>query len=278
MTLDALNRFESAYGLIVKAAGKAYSFINAHKGDALRVLKKSLVPLKVVSIIGYSALCFFDIGCNVKRTAQMKGRYKIIPSFKIITSSGELMGELGKGLLLIASKAPHFLKALHFASTTLGVASVGLQVFGLAANIWESVSVRQQIRDFNALKKENPQQALKGICSELGDRKIFRVITKKHASLINTILKKEGAFTPKLFQTTKVIEKHNRSARALQIVKTVVNILMVLGLALLLFAPTPFAPALLGIMMVAMGVSFLSMLSSSIQSRRCTLELKQLAT
>jgi hypothetical protein len=277
MSVNVIHGVESAFQVVVKTAGNAYSFINAYKSQALNVMKEGAVPFKAVSIVGYSVLSVFEIGLNARMAVKMKGRYKVIPSLKILASAGDLIGEVGKGLLLVASKTPHLLKALQFASTTLGVASIALQVFGLAANIWESVSVRKQIREFDAIKKDNPYLALSGMRSKLGDRKIFRIVSKKQSRLIKTILQKESPISFRVIQTAKVIEKHARSARAIQIVKTVMNILMVLGLVLLLFTPTPFAPILLGGMMLTMGVSFFAMIASSVQSSRCSHKLKKLA-
>lgn len=253
------------------------SIIDDYKNQFLDTFKEGVTPFKACSVVGYSVLSLVHIGMNIRLAAKMKGHYKLIPSLKILSSTGDLMGEVGKGLLLIASKTPTLLKALQFASTTLGTASVALQVFGLAANVWEAVSVRKQIREFDAVKRDNPHMALRGIRSKLGDRRVFRIVSKKQSRFIKKILQKEPPMSNKVILATNVIEKHTKASRALQIVKMALNIIMVVGLLLLMFAPTPAAPILLSVMMGAMAISFITMIASSIMKSRCNHKLKAIA-
>lgn len=276
MNVKITRSFKSAGQILEKGAVKSISFIKKRVSKLSEFMEEGAVPFKAVSVAGYSALSLFEIGWNIRKAIKIKGRYKAIPSLKVLASSGDLLGELGKGLLLAAAKAPQFLNALRSASTALGVASIVLQVFGLAANIWESVSIRKQMHKFNELKEEHPQQALGCLRSQLGDRKIFRIISNKQSRLIKTILRREQPYSRNIKHAVKVIDSHARSARTMQIVKTVVNILMILGLVLLLCAPTPLAPIFLGGMTIAMGISFATMIASSIKNRLCTRQLKKI--
>lgn len=268
--------FKSAGIAIGKAAAKTYTFLKTSKDKLFKVMKEGAVPFKAVSVAGYSALSLFEIGWNIRRAAQMKGRFKTIPSFKVIASSGDLLGEAGKALLLVATKSPAFLNALKVASTVLGVTSIVFQVFGLAVNIWESISVRNQIREFDAAKVENPHLALSHLRKKNGERRMFRIISKKQSRLIKTLLQNEAPHSPKIVKAVKVIDKQARSVRALQIVKTVVNIIMVLGLVLLLVSPTPFAAIMLAGMGIAMGVSFATMIAAGVRNRLCNRQLKKI--
>lgn len=231
------------------------------------VIGKLLVPYQALSLVKIP-LAGFEIANNTRYAIKAPKYLKLFPILKIVNATGSLLD----GFIAIIGLAKHFgsitLKTVSTALGPIGGVAVFLHLTKGATSLWSVYRVDRQWKKFQRLlgknhdhKHEPTQEEYKAafdyITKELKtgvktfDYKFFALfktpIQKKITKIYDRI--KEGSLSPKnLAATLKTLKNryiHKQVQHALEIALMIIG---AVGTLVLIFAPTPAAPAAWGLL------------------------------
>lgn len=247
---DTIEAAQEIYGKVVNAVVCGISSVaRLFTSETSSLASKTLLPFRAVSIVASTIFLGISIKSDVKAAKETERKYKVIPSFKILNSIGELLDNASTFLYFFTSIAP---KALMHVATSLGIAAIPLQVFGIVEKSMKIHSLRKQGREFRVLKDTaTSREALKSIRSKKGSLSFFRMVDHTQSVAIQKIYR--GDDEAKKTQAVSLVDRkitHNKKVHALQLALTIMS---TVGIILLLTV-SPAAPFLWG----ALGVGTLS--------------------
>lgn len=242
----------------------------------MEVVNKLLVPYQAISMLKIP-LAGYDLVKNASYVIKAPKYLKLYPLLKIFNSMGTFLD----GFIAMIGFMKYFdvigLKTVTAALGPIGGASVVLQLARGGTSIWSLYRVDRQWQKFQRLlgksddakhepTKEECEAAFNYITEELRsgtrsfDHKFFGLYKKSDQKKITPIFDrfKKGLLPKeKLEKTIKTLKEryiHKQVQHALEIALMIIG---AIGTLILIFAPTPAAPAAWGLLAIS-GVMMLS--------------------
>lgn len=249
---DAMDTAQDFYGKIVNSIVCVTSIFSSKNAG---VLMKSLVPFRGISLVASTIFNAIAIKDNVQDARKAEGKYKAIPSFKVLNAIGEIFDSTSTAISFVRST-----HALSVASTVFGVAAVGLQIFGCAVDSMQIHSLRKQGKTFRALKADDPRAALKSVRNKKGSLSFFRLLNHKQSVAVQKIYRSED--DQQISRAKDLVDRRITVSKRQYAIKLALTILSTIGIILLMTLPTPAAPILWGLLGIgtfaAIGVGIYS--------------------
>ncbi len=256
------NFFDKLMSFTVSTCAAAKS---SHAIDVI----KGLRPYRAIAAAGIGLFAVLTIDESVRDALKAKGKYKAIPSFRILDSVGAISDGVSTILSSLAINSVKIASRIAMASNIFGGAAIALQVFGVICNCWEIHSIRKQGSKFKQLKSDRPAQALMDLTSQRNSRSFFRVLTSAQCTTLETL---QNADSDRLQPVVKLVDRRIKIMKGVQAMKIVLGILTITGLALLMFVPNPITPIIWGGMAVgivaAIGTGVFSLAAGKLFTKK----------
>jgi hypothetical protein len=273
-SIPKYGRLETVSNFIDKAMSFTVSVSSTLKSRHVASLIAGLRPYRAIIAAGMGFFAILTIDESVRDGIKAKGKYKLIPSFRILDAIGSISDGVSTILSGIVVNSVQIASRLAMASNIFGGAAIALQVFGVVCNCWEIHSIRKQGAKFKQLKNKAPSDALQGLTSQDKSRKFFRVMNSGQCETLTKLNQVEGE---KLKPVVKLVDRRIKMMKGAQAMKIVLGILTIVGLALLMFAPTPLTPIIWGGMAVGVVGAVATGIFSLVSGKLFTRKLNKLA-
>lgn len=260
----------------------------------MEAIGKLLVPYQMLSLLKIP-LAGYEIVKRAKHVIKAPKHLKLYPILKILES----LGGFFEGFIAGIGIAKHFgaitFNTVSVALGPIGGVAVALHLAKGATSIWNIYRVDRQWRKFQGLlgrkedsKHEPTEEELKAAIdyitkefktgSKSYDFKFFGLYKKPAQEKVSKIYERfqEGTLTAENLETTfKSMRRHYIHRQTQHALEIALMIISAVGTLVLIFAPTPAAPAAWGILAIS-GVLMLSFyLYKYLQNRQFTHELKE---
>jgi hypothetical protein len=237
---------------------------------------KLLVPYQMLSLVKIP-LAGFELGKSLNNVIKAPKHLKLFPLLKIFSAMGGFLD----GFVAIIGLAKHFgsisLKTVSVALAPIGGASVILQLSRGGISFWSIYRIDRQWKKFSNLlgrngdaKHEPTEEECKAafdfLTKELKtgvktfDYKFFALFKTPIQEKISKIYDrfKEGTLSKEKLETTiKTLKNRYIHKQVLHALEIALMIIGAIGTLVLIFAPTPVAPAAWGLLAVS-GILMLS--------------------